>query len=121
MMDAGQLNSSGDVGTSVTNYGGNPMRLAAQAKGGFYPTPPAAVAVALRWLQPPPSGQFCILDPCCGAGEAILQVAEGLGCALENVYAIELDEMRSALVQQDLAVERGCRVLAPASFFGTGI
>jgi hypothetical protein len=97
------------------------MRLVAQAKGGFFAASPAAVAMAARWLQPPPSGRFCILDPCCGLGAAIVQLAEALGCPPSDVHAIELDERRAETVQQRLAEDRGSRVLAPASFFGTAI
>jgi 16S rRNA G966 N2-methylase RsmD len=97
------------------------MRLVAQAKGGFYAAPPAALAMAARWLQPPAKQRFCILDPCCGQGAAIVQLAEALGCPMPDVYAIELDERRSETVQQTLGAERGSHVLAPASFFGTGI
>lgn len=97
------------------------MRLVAQAKGGYFPAPPAAVAMAARWLRPPANQRFCILDPCCGHGTAIVQLAEALGCPLKDVYAIELDERRGELVQQVLGTEHGCHVLAPASFFGTGI
>lgn len=97
------------------------MRLAAQAKGGFYAAPPAAVAMAARWLKPPANQRFCILDPCCGEGAAIVQLAEALRCPAQDVFAIELDEKRSRVVNQRLAEDLGCRVLAPASFFGTGI
>lgn len=96
------------------------MRLVAQAKGGFYAAPPAAVAMAARWLQPPTNRRFCILDPCCGQGAAIVQLAEATACSMQDVYAIELDERRAGIVQQQLG-ERDSHVLAPASFFGTGI
>ncbi|HVX09964.1 MAG TPA: DUF6094 domain-containing protein [Pirellulales bacterium] len=96
------------------------MRLVAQAKGGFYAAPPAAVAMAARWLQPPARQRFCVLDPCCGQGAAIVQLAEAVGCPMQDVFAIELDERRSETVQQELG-DCGCRVLAAASFFGTGI
>jgi 16S rRNA G1207 methylase RsmC len=96
------------------------MRLVAQAKVGFYAAPPAAVAMAARRLQQPAKQRFCILDPCCGQGDAVIQLAEAIGCPMQDVYAIELDERRSETVQQQLG-ERGCHVLAPASFFGTGI
>ena len=57
------------------------MRLAAQAKGGFYPTPPRVVDL-LADLIYAPAGAYArrqdtlrILDPCCGAGEAVAQLA----------------------------------------------
>lgn len=97
------------------------MRLAAQAKGGFYAAAPAAVAMAARWLAPPVNQAFRILDPCCGEGAALVQLARALRCPMSDVFAIELDEKRSQVANQRLGQELGCRVLAPASFFGTGI
>ena len=65
------------------------MRLAAQAKGGFYPTPPRVVDLVSKLLygargrsrdtDTPVSstGQVLrILDPCCGSGEALAQLAD---------------------------------------------
>ena len=59
------------------------MRLAAQAKGGFYPTPPRVVDLIAELVHTP-SGSYNrgretlrILDPCCGAGEALAQLAQG--------------------------------------------
>ena len=61
------------------------MRLAAQAKGGFYPTPDRVVDM-IATLVDTPRLSYCsrgktlrILDPCCGAGEALSQLAECLG------------------------------------------
>ena len=60
------------------------MRLAAQAKGGFYPTPDRVVDLIAELIDTP-SGAYNrgrntlrILDPCCGAGEALAQLAERL-------------------------------------------
>ena len=60
------------------------MRLAAQAKGGFYPTPPRVVDLIAELVHTP-SGSYNrgretlrILDPCCGAGEALAQLASDL-------------------------------------------
>jgi hypothetical protein len=88
--------------------------MAGQAKGGFYPAPAAAVALAAAQLRPPPE-PFALLDPCAGKGAAVRQLAEALGCPLEHVHAIELDEGRAAECKAALP---GARVLAPASFFG---
>ncbi len=59
------------------------MRLSAQAKGGFYPTPERVVDMIASLVGTP--GYFNrnrpalrILDPCCGAGEAVAQFAEKL-------------------------------------------
>ena len=61
------------------------MRLAAQAKGGFYPTPDKVVDMIATLIDTPRLSYYSrgktvrILDPCCGAGEAVAQLAECLG------------------------------------------
>jgi hypothetical protein len=87
------------------------MRLAAQAKLGFYPAPPEAVSLAWQYLAPP-DNTFAMLDPCTGQGAAIRQIHQALGGA---VYAIELDEGRAADVKAALP---DATILARASFFG---
>ena len=58
------------------------MRLAAQAKGGFYPTPDRVVDMIADLIHTPTTyyhgdrDTLRILDPCCGAGEALAQLAE---------------------------------------------
>jgi hypothetical protein len=91
------------------------MRLAARAKCGFYPAPPAAVDLAAKYLMPSRPDHITLLDPCCGAGSAIKQLSERLESPASNVYAVELDEGRAAEAKATLA---GANVLAPASFFG---
>jgi hypothetical protein len=91
------------------------MRLAAQMRGGFYPAPEAAVALAARFLQPPRESPFTILDPCAGEGAAIRQLGGLLGCPQTSNFAIELDDSRAQKLQADLPE---ARLLAPASFFG---
>ena len=56
------------------------MRLAAQAKGGFYPTPPRVVDLVAQLLygargRARSADTLRILDPCCGAGDALAQFA----------------------------------------------
>jgi hypothetical protein len=97
---------------------GKTTRLIARAKCGFYPAPPEAIELAAEYIVAPRAGQFTILDPCCGQGDAIKQLAELLKCPMANVYAIELDEARSAETKANLI---GANVLGPASFFGTAI
>ena len=79
------------------------MRLAAQAKGGFYPTPPR-VTEMLAGLVYPGSGRYRhqdtirLLDPCCGAGEAAAQLAERLRERAEvpvESYGVELHRERA--------------------------
>jgi hypothetical protein len=89
------------------------VRLAAQAKGGFYACPPEAVAMAASLMTP--SESFALLDPCAGKGAAIAQLAQTLG---GQPHAIELDEGRAELLKA--ALPEG-RVLAPASFLGCSI
>ena len=80
------------------------MRLAAQAKGGFYPTPPRVVDLIAELIHTP-SGAYNrgretlrILDPCCGAGEALAQLAEGLdrpNAIPIETYGVELHRDRA--------------------------
>lgn len=98
------------------------MRLAAQAKAGFYPAHPYAVDLALARLKlADPTVLTPILDPCAGAGAALFQIAKALNVAPECVYAIELDAGRAQelkLVQRVIPPEN---ILAPCSFEGTRI
>ncbi len=80
------------------------MRLAAQSKGGFYPTPPRVVDLIAQLIRVP-SGYYYrsrealrILDPCCGAGEAVAQLAERLsqpGSAPVETCGVELHRDRA--------------------------
>lgn len=94
------------------------MRLAAQAKAGFYPAHPAAIAAAMAFIRPPKSGRFSLLDPCCGEGAAIKQVAESLGCPADRVYAIELGSDRAEKTRLALP---GAKIIGPADFFGCSV
>ena len=91
------------------------MRHAGQIKAGFYPCPPEAVEAIASYLIPP-AGDFHILDPCAGRGDAIKQFGELLRCRPENIHAVELDEGRAARLKANLP---GSQVIAPASFFDT--
>ncbi len=83
------------------------MRLAGQAKGGFYPTPPRVVDLIAGLIHAPVTygsrrrgGETLrILDPCCGAGEAVAQLAERLTqphtMPIET-YGVELHRVRAA-------------------------
>jgi hypothetical protein len=90
------------------------MRLAAQIRGGFYPAPEQAVALAATFLCPPRQA-FTLLDPCAGKGAAVEQLGTLLGCPQSRIYAIELDESRALALHAALP---NAHVLAPASFFG---
>ncbi len=79
------------------------MRLAAQAKGGFYPTPPRVTDLIAELIQPPAAyarndETLRILDPCCGEGDALSRLAEGLGkphAAPVETFGVELHTERA--------------------------
>ena len=87
------------------------MRLAAQAKGGFYPTPPRVVDLIAELIHTP-SGSYNrgretlrILDPCCGAGEALAQLAERLdrpNAIPIETYGVELHRDRAQEAEERL-------------------
>ena len=99
------------------------MRLAAQAKGGFYPTPPRVVDMIAE-LVSVYTGRYRsretlrVLDPCCGAGEALAQLAQRLsdrwGIAVET-SGVELHQDRA-----EQAAGRLTRSLA-SDLFATSI
>lgn len=74
--------------------------------------------------DPPPEKSFfkstdlCILDPCCGEGEALQILAEGLGIEPDHVYAVELHKARAEAAKLRLPE---AHVLGPCSFFGADI
>ncbi len=78
------------------------MRLAAQFKGGFYPTPPRVVELVASLMQARTVTRgettLRILDPCCGAGEALAQLAECIerpdGASVET-FGVELHAERA--------------------------
>ena len=78
------------------------MRLAAQAKGGFYPTPPRVTEMVASLMQARSTTRgettLRILDPCCGAGDALAQLAARIdrpdGAAVET-YGVELHAERA--------------------------
>ena len=99
------------------------MRLAAQAKGGFYPTPPNIVDMVAGLVHMPTQYYGChetvrILDPCCGAGEALARLADrlgGPGAVPVETFGVELHPERA-----EQARGRLFRTLA-VDLFGTSI
>ena len=82
------------------------MRLAGQAKGGFYPTPPRVVDMIAEMTEMPyrmtgnrkKEETLRILDPCCGAGDAVVQLAEIIGQGDNRrieTFGVELHQDRS--------------------------
>ena len=100
------------------------MRLAAQAKGGYYPTPERVVDLIADLIHTP-SGYYYrereslrILDPCCGAGDALKRLVEGLSrpnALSMETYGIELHRDRAEEAERRLD-----HVLA-ADLFATSI
>ena len=100
------------------------MRLAAQAKGGYYPTPERVVDMIADLIHTP-SGYYRrnsetlrILDPCCGAGDALERLAQRLDRPNSlpiKTYGVELHRARA-----DEAARRLHRALA-ADLFATSI
>ena len=87
------------------------MRLAAQAKGGYYPTPDRVVDMIAGLIDTPYGHHHYnretlrILDPCAGAGEAVAQLAEELrhrGNIPVETYGVELHRDRAQLAEERL-------------------
>ena len=74
------------------------MRLVAQPKGGFYPTPPRVVEMVASLMQARSTVRgettLRILGPCCGAGEALAELATRIdrldGGAVETYGVVEV-------------------------------
>ncbi len=85
------------------------MRLAAQAKGGFYPTPPRVTDMIASLMQARSTARgettLRILDPCCGAGEALARLAAGIerpdGASVET-FGVELHAERAREAEERL-------------------
>ena len=75
------------------------MRLAAQAKMGYYPTPQLVVSLISGILIRNNPGNIKILDPCAGEGIAIKELSEFLQC---ESYGIELDTYRGKIAKENL-------------------
>lgn len=86
---------------------------------GYYPIPPEVMDMICRQLKladkKPESTH--ILDPCCGQGAAVKQMADALGVPYERVYCVELDKERAMMTE---AAMPGSHVLN-ASYLGTMI
>ena len=89
------------------------MRLAAQAKGGFYPTPIRVIELILQLIAPQRASHgrgtapqtLRLLDPCCGAGEALGFVARELKRRTRldvETFGVELHQERSSVAEQTL-------------------
>ena len=90
---AGSLPVSGTTNAAVVG------RLMNNIKLGYYPTDPDNIALLLRGIQFPEGVTTNLLDPCCGCGKALRQLAEGNNCF---AYGVELDESRAGEAQTRL-------------------
>lgn len=74
-------------------------RLMNNVRMGYYPTDPDNIDLILRGIQFPEGVTTNLLDPCCGCGKALRQIAQGNNC---YAYGIELDEYRAEEAQTRL-------------------
>ena len=95
------------------------MRLAAQAKGGFYPTPDRVVEMIATLIETPRLSYYSrgknlrILDPCCGAGEAAARLAEDMAGNTSvpvpiETFGVELHKERAEEAQARLDHALAC-------------
>jgi predicted RNA methylase len=99
-------------------------RPQAEAKLCYYPASPIAIGELLKHLRVvPPNPErkadaTNVIDPCCGEGKAIHQIAAGLDIQEEHVHAVELDGARSDAAR---ALMPKHKHIGPASFLGSMI
>ncbi len=74
-------------------------RLMNDVKMGYYPTDPGNISLILRGIRFPEGVTTNLLDPCCGCGKALRQLAQGNNCF---AYGMELDESRAEEAQTRL-------------------
>ena len=79
-------------------------RIAAETKGGYYPTPPSQMAHVCRRLTVEPGTELNLFDPCCGEGAALKQMAEDLASkgAAVKTYGVELESGRAKKAKKAL-------------------
>ena len=89
------------------------MRLAGLAKGGYYPTPSRVVGLLAKRIQKQPlptqrsrkPDNLRMLDPCCGFGNALNQLASSLRYRVPHnleTYGVELETERAQVAHQKL-------------------
>ena len=74
-------------------------RLMNNIKLGYYPTDPDNISLILKGIQFPEGVATNLLDPCCGCGKALRQMADGNNCF---TYGVELDGARADEAQTRL-------------------
>lgn len=90
---AGKLPVEGKANAAVIG------RLMNNVKMGYYPTDPDNISLILRGIRFPEGVTTNLLDPCCGCGKALRQIAQGNNC---YAYGVELDESRAEEAQTRL-------------------
>ena len=90
---AGRLPAGTTVDASIVG------RLMNQIKLGYYPTDPDNIDLMLKGVTFPEGVTTNLLDPCCGCGKALRQLADGNNCF---TYGVELDEGRAEEAQTRL-------------------
>ena len=75
------------------------MRLEAQAKMGYYPTPETVTPTIAQYLKRKRDGLIRILDPCAGEGTAVRIIGDHLKA---ETYGIEIDLERGKRAQENL-------------------
>ena len=96
------------------------MRLAAQAKGGYYPTPPRVIDLVAQLLygargRSRSADTLRVLDPCCGAGDALAQFADLLrdrSTVPVETFGVELHRDRAAQASEVLDRALACDLFA---------
>jgi len=90
---AGKLPVEGTANAVVVGH------LMNNVKMGYYPTDPDNISLILRGIRFPEGVTTNLLDPCCGCGKALRQIAQGNNC---YAYGVELDESRAEEAQTRL-------------------
>jgi len=75
-------------------------RLGSIAKMGYYPTPPEVVR-QIRGILRFPEGRFRAIDTCCGEGDALNLLTQGISQA--ETFGVELDKERFKAAREKLA------------------
>lgn len=75
------------------------MRLAAQAKMGYYPTPYGVTYMIINFIKRKQEGLIRVLDPCAGEGTATNVIGDHLNA---KTYGVELDVERGRRAKQNL-------------------
>ncbi|SHF42195.1 hypothetical protein SAMN02745218_02220 [Desulfofundulus australicus DSM 11792] len=79
-------------------------RLASEAKGGYYPTPPKEMELVCKKLRVEPGTKVNIIDPCAGEGDALKMASDHLKSEGGNVtsYGIEIEATRAGKCRSKL-------------------